>query len=55
VTKAKLIGNLLVNQARVEESHGGRKQCFWEGGLQIFSFFEQKNLKKIGSFGFFFS
>jgi hypothetical protein len=53
VIKAKLIGNLLANQARVEESHGGRKQYFWEGRLQIFTFFEQIFLKKLEVLVFF--
>jgi hypothetical protein len=54
VTKEKLIGNLLANQARVEESHEGRKQCFLGGGVANFCLLSTKKFEKIRSFGGFF-
>jgi hypothetical protein len=47
MTKEKLIGNLLANQARVAESHGERKGDF--------CFLWTKKFGKIGRFGLFFS
>jgi hypothetical protein len=53
VTEEKLIGNFLANQARVEKSHGGRKQCFWEARLHLPSL--KKKLKTLEVLGFFYS
>jgi hypothetical protein len=52
MTEEKLIGNLLANQARVAESHVGRKQYFLGGGVANFCFLWTNFFEKIGSFGF---